>query len=159
MTDPVFRYHASEIAKILHAGQVDKSGEPYIDHPEGVATLVVKNYLDHPDFGILLAAAWLHDVLEDTAMTAAGLLELGVDPAAIEVVELLTHKRGEVLEDYYRAIAAHPLARLVKILDVYHNLSRNHLLTDPATAKRLRDKYAHALTILDPFGTMEIRMH
>jgi hypothetical protein len=49
---------AEQIATEVHAGQVDKAGAPSIDHPRRVA-----GHTDgSPD---AVAAAWLHDVLED----------------------------------------------------------------------------------------------
>jgi hypothetical protein len=48
-----------------HQGQFRKSGEPYITHPLAVASILSQWRLDAQG----LAAALLHDVMEDTAVT------------------------------------------------------------------------------------------
>ncbi|MCL2825314.1 MAG: HD domain-containing protein, partial [Polyangiaceae bacterium] len=57
---------AYEFAKEAHAGQKRKSGDPYFTHPVGVAFLVVGLRLDVAS----IVAALLHDVVEDTSITA-----------------------------------------------------------------------------------------
>ena len=53
---------AYDVAAEAHASQRRKSGEPYIIHPLGVATILSQLQLDE----LTLAAAFLHDVVEDT---------------------------------------------------------------------------------------------
>ncbi|HYD10188.1 MAG TPA: bifunctional (p)ppGpp synthetase/guanosine-3',5'-bis(diphosphate) 3'-pyrophosphohydrolase [Acidimicrobiales bacterium] len=48
-----------------HAGQLRNSGEPYIEHPLAVATIVAELGLDD----VSVAAALLHDAVEDTAVS------------------------------------------------------------------------------------------
>ncbi len=60
---------ACELAERAHEGQRRASGEPYIAHPLAVAELLHDLNLDHET----LAAAILHDVVEDTAVTVAEL--------------------------------------------------------------------------------------
>ncbi len=70
-------YHASARA---HDGQSRKTGEAYIHHPIAVAKIVAEQGLDD----ISIAAALLHDAVEDTGMTLADVeAEFGVDVAAI----------------------------------------------------------------------------
>lgn len=126
---------ARRIATRAHAGQTDKAGRPYIDHPRRVAARV--NDLREQ------AAAWLHDVIEDTTVTAARLLEEGIDDDVVSAVELLTRIGDDA--DYYARIAADPIAREVKLADIADNTDpvRTALL-DPATRDRLASKYDHA---------------
>jgi len=56
---------AYEVALAAHAGQTRKSGEPYINHPMSVATIVARQGLDD----ITVAAALLHDAVEDTPVS------------------------------------------------------------------------------------------
>ncbi|MEL6803383.1 MAG: HD domain-containing protein, partial [Bacteroidota bacterium] len=58
---------AKAIAERAHATQVRKTdGSPYIKHPEAVAAM-----LEEYGFSdVVVAAGWVHDVLEDTEMTA-----------------------------------------------------------------------------------------
>ncbi len=71
---------AYEVAKKAHEGQARKSGEPYIQHPISVAKIVAELGLDD----ITVAAALLHDSVEDTGVSVADLqAEFGEDVAAI----------------------------------------------------------------------------
>src|SRR3954447_19893876 len=54
---------AFNYAAQAHAGQQRRSGEPFILHPLGVARICADLQLDDPT----IAAALLHDVVEDTA--------------------------------------------------------------------------------------------
>ncbi|MGD6832100.1 RelA/SpoT family protein [Sutcliffiella halmapala] len=63
--DIVFLEKAYEFAKNAHAEQYRKSGEPYIIHPIQVAGILVDLDLDPST----IAAGFLHDVVEDTAIT------------------------------------------------------------------------------------------
>jgi GTP pyrophosphokinase len=56
---------AYEVAATAHRGQVRKSGDPYITHPVAVAKIVAELGLDD----VTLAAALLHDAVEDTGVT------------------------------------------------------------------------------------------
>ena len=54
--------HAFEVASGAHAGQVRKSGEPYITHPVAVAEILAELGMDQAT----ITAALLHDTVEDT---------------------------------------------------------------------------------------------
>ncbi|MCP4850186.1 MAG: bifunctional (p)ppGpp synthetase/guanosine-3',5'-bis(diphosphate) 3'-pyrophosphohydrolase [Actinomycetia bacterium] len=56
---------AYQVALAAHAGQTRKSGEPYIHHPLSVATIVARQGLDD----VTVAAALLHDAVEDTSIS------------------------------------------------------------------------------------------
>ena len=57
--------HAYDVADLAHAGKLRRSGEPYICHPTEVAIILAEMQMD-PE---TLAAALLHDVIEDTELT------------------------------------------------------------------------------------------
>jgi guanosine-3',5'-bis(diphosphate) 3'-pyrophosphohydrolase len=61
-------FSALELASIRHSGQTRKGDKktPYINHPISVINVLTRHGEDNPD---LLAAAALHDVIEDTART------------------------------------------------------------------------------------------
>ena len=126
---------ARQIATRAHAGQTDKAGRPYIDHPRRVAARLVDLQEQ--------AAAWLHDVIEDTEVTAEDLRNAGIDDEVIAAVQLLTRDGDE--DGYYAGIAADPLAREVKLADIADNTdpARTALL-DPETRQRLATKYTNA---------------
>ncbi len=126
---------AEQIARRAHRGQFRRDGvTPYIQHPEAVVTRVGNGEVER-------AAAWLHDVIEDTSETAASLLTQGIPSSVVEVVELLTRKEELTEADYLSAIRAHPVARRVKIADMLTNLS------DRPTEKQIV-KYARGLLFL-----------
>ena len=76
---------ALELSLEAHKGQIRKSGEPYIVHPILVAAITAKISNDE----MMVQAALLHDVVEDTEYTIEDLeLEFGYDVA--HMVEGLT---------------------------------------------------------------------
>jgi hypothetical protein len=150
---------AREVAELAHAGQVDKLGKNYIDHP----LRVHRNLLTNQEFQALdrqaqedcEVAALLHDVIEDSGENGSqrfekeDLLTLGFTTRSIELVELLTRVDGVDKDTYYRAINDNKLARLVKWADIADNL--NKYRTDdlePEIFDRLTAKYEHALTMI-----------
>ncbi len=71
---------AFEVARLAHSQQKRKSGEGYINHPLAVAKIVADIGLDEPT----VAAALLHDAVEDTEITIADVeREFGSEVAAI----------------------------------------------------------------------------
>ncbi|GIU89535.1 MAG: hypothetical protein KatS3mg010_0634 [Acidimicrobiia bacterium] len=60
--------HAYEVARDAHRDQVRRSGDPYIAHPLGVAMILADLGLDD----VTLAAALLHDAVEDTSRHPRG---------------------------------------------------------------------------------------
>jgi hypothetical protein len=130
------------ITVVAHSGQRDKGNRPYISHPQRVAAILRNNGLPNA----AIAAGYLHDVIEDTNVSADELLADGIPPVVVETVQLLTRHRGQPTEDYYAVIKSHPLALPVKLADIADNLDETRLeKLDGLTAARLRTKYAHAL--------------
>lgn len=69
---------AYELAEKAHKGQIRKSGEAYINHPVAVAQILAGYELDLAT----LAAALLHDTIEDTEVTLSQLVaRFGVEIA------------------------------------------------------------------------------
>ncbi len=153
---------AATLAKRIHARQVDKIGEPYIEHPHRV----YQNLLNHPELQVALgqdnvvpalAAAWLHDVVEDSEehfgrqVSHEELRAQGFSSATIEIVRLLTRNLEQERsgDAYYEALKQNPAARLVKLADIIDNLQpwRADQL-DEERRNKLQAKYAHALEIL-----------
>ena len=140
---------AEELARKYHAGQRDKAGEPYFEHPRAVA-----GQLDDLEQKI---AAWLHDLCEDTPVTPEQLLEEGFTPRIVQAVRVLTRPKGMDYWDYIRRIRANPIARAVKIADLTHNmdLSRLPRVTDQDRARA--EKYRTALAYLNMEGDLPER--
>ena len=107
---------AEDLARRYHAGQMDRLGAPYIDHPRAVAGLLA----GAPP--ACQAAAWLHDVLEHTDAAAADLLAAGLPAEVVRLVEVLTRRPGEDYLAFIERVCADPAAVRVKIADALHNL-------------------------------------
>lgn len=124
------------IATQAHQGQFRSDGvTPYIEHPKAVAESFPETQIG------LRAVAWLHDVLEDTSLTAQALLDSGVSPWVVKAVEALTRGQDELYEEYLYRVKSNHMSRKVKIQDILHNLS------DSPSKNQVR-KYAFALKYL-----------
>lgn len=131
---------AEAIARVLHRGQADKSGDDYIEHPRRVASR-----FDPFNEPVEHAAAWLHDTIEDCEILPEDLRDAGIPAQVVSAVILLTRMPGVPLESYYRSIRHDEVALRVKLADIDDNTdpSRTAKL-DPATRERLATKYANA---------------
>src|SRR5580700_7043569 len=76
---------AFDVAERAHEGQLRKSGESYISHPLAVATILAGLSLDDTT----IAAALLHDAVEDTGVTIAD-LEADFGSAVASIVDGVT---------------------------------------------------------------------
>ncbi|MFK3798503.1 GTP pyrophosphokinase [Pseudomonas sp. NPDC088444] len=131
---------AIALACKAHAGQVDKSGKPYILHP-----LRLMLRFDDEDAQI---ASVLHDVVEDSDVTLEALREAGISERVIEAIDCLTKRPGEVYEDFIARILSNPLARRVKIADIRDNLDLTRLPTVTEKDLQRAAKYHRALSSL-----------
>ena len=118
---------AYEFAAEAHKGQFRKTGEPYIIHPIAVARIVAEEL----DLGTNpVIAAFLHDVVEDTAYTMEDIRERFGDDVAF-LVGVVTKKKKAQYEhskqvDNFRQILASVQfdirAILIKLADRLHNM-------------------------------------
>ncbi|HEY7106889.1 MAG TPA: bifunctional (p)ppGpp synthetase/guanosine-3',5'-bis(diphosphate) 3'-pyrophosphohydrolase [Acidimicrobiia bacterium] len=127
-TDTALIEHAFDIAKLAHSEQVRRSGEPYITHPLGVALILADLGLDD----VTIAAALLHDAVEDTSVTVEQIeAELGADVAAI--VDGVTkldrlqfdskeEQQAATLRKMLVAMAKDIRVLLIKLADRLHNM-------------------------------------
>ncbi len=76
---------AYAIADVAHAGVFRKSGEPYIEHPLAVARTLAELAIDAQG----IAAALLHDTVEDTDVTLE-LIETRFGPVIANIVDGVT---------------------------------------------------------------------
>ncbi len=130
---------------------MDKAGNGYLAHPLRVASRVV-------DAGEeAVAAALLHDVLEDSELTLEDLAGAGLPPTVVGAVDRLTRRPGESHSAAVRRAAADPVAALVKRADIADNSDPTRLALLPEELRtRLSAKYAWALAVLeDPEGTVD----
>lgn len=110
---------AIALATEQHAGQVDKAGQAYIQHP-----LKVMAKLQDEDARIV---AVLHDILEDTSTTAVQLRQLGFAKHLIVAIEALTKSEGEHRFQAMQRTARNALACQVKLADLSDNMDLSRL--------------------------------
>jgi RelA/SpoT family (p)ppGpp synthetase len=119
---------AFDFAYQLHEGQYRASGEPYIVHPVAVADLL----RDIGASASVIAAGFLHDVVEDTEVTPEELEQhFGAEVRAlVEGVTKLggihftnkTEAQAENLRRMFLAMASDIRVVLVKLADRLHNM-------------------------------------
>jgi (p)ppGpp synthase/HD superfamily hydrolase len=135
---------ADALAASAHAGQVDKAGRPYINHPRAVAALV----LHLGDNAVM--AALLHDIVEDTDVTLDDLRDLGYPGEVVRAVDSVTKRDDETYMDLIRRAAADPLGRLIKLADNTNNSDPVRLaLLDDEQRAWFTQKYAKARKVLE----------
>lgn len=118
--------HARHFADIAHADQIRKyTGEAYVTHTRAVASLVAA-VTRSP---IAVAAAHLHDTVEDTATTHQD-LERNFGVGVANLVFWLTdppgragNRRQRKAEDRDRLSRAPALAQTIKLADLIDNTS------------------------------------
>jgi (p)ppGpp synthase/HD superfamily hydrolase len=143
---------ARAVAASTHAGQTDKAGHPYIAHPARVAARL-SSY--GPHFRVV---AWLHDVLEDSEITAVDLADMGFPPEVVEGVVSVTRLDGESHRDAVTRAAGNPYGLVVKAADVADNSDAARLAELPEeTRARLVAKYRQAREILEASGAPTFR--
>ncbi len=125
---------ALELAERAHRAQTRASGEPYVAHATAVADILAGLRMDHET----LAAAILHDVVEDTAITLDD-IEQACGPAVSHLVDGLTKMKvigeyqaveqgkkeqvkAESLRKLLLAMAEDVRVVLIKLADRLHNM-------------------------------------
>ncbi len=135
-------YQAYLIGAEAHEGQRRLSGEPYIYHPLAVASILADLRLDHKT----IAAAILHDVIEDTDIDHDQLEKLfGKEiTALVEGVSKLTHiefeSKAQAQAENFRkmmlAMVQDIRVILIKLADRLHNM-RTLGVMRPAKKRRI----------------------
>jgi (p)ppGpp synthase/HD superfamily hydrolase len=103
------------IALRAHTGVKDKAGHAYILHP---LRIMAKMKTD-----LEMSAALLHDVIEDSDITANDLLNEGIPDAVVEAVLCLSKRENENYLDFVARAKQNPIARKVKIADIEDNIN------------------------------------
>ena len=121
-------HRAFDEAERAHRGQVRRSGEPFVNHPLGVALICAQLHLDAQT----IASALLHDVIEDTETDVEDLRAAFGDEIAqlVEGVTKLTRisfqSREQAEAENYRkmivAMAQDVRVILIKLADRLHNM-------------------------------------
>ncbi|NJM60110.1 MAG: bifunctional (p)ppGpp synthetase/guanosine-3',5'-bis(diphosphate) 3'-pyrophosphohydrolase [Oscillatoriales cyanobacterium RU_3_3] len=127
-TDNDLICRAFEFARDLHEGQYRKSGEPYICHPVAVAGIL--RYMGGNS--AMIAAGFLHDIVEDTDVTPEE-LEQRFGPEVRQLVEGVTklskfnfssktERQAENFRRMFLAMAKDIRVIVVKLADRLHNM-------------------------------------
>lgn len=119
-----------------HAGQRDKVGEAYFQHPMHVAMRCAT-----PEEKMV---ALLHDTIEDCGVTPDELLAEGFPQDIVDGVLSVTKREGESYEDFVARAGLNPLGRMVKLHDLEDNLNALRLDSFDARMAERYNKYLKA---------------
>jgi len=96
-------------------GVFDKGGRPYVLH-----CMQVMLWLDGDDEELQCIGLG-HDLLEDTSVTEASLVELGFTRRIIDGIKCMSKVPGESYEEYKAKVKSNPDSIRVKLKDLRHN--------------------------------------
>jgi GTP pyrophosphokinase len=161
--DPGLVIRAYDMAAEAHEGQLRNSGEAYISHPLAVATILAGLGLDD----ITIAAALLHDAVEDTKLTLAD-LDTGFGPIVAAIVDGVTKldrvrfdskaaQQAATMRKMLVAMAKDPRVLLIKLADRLHNMRTIAAMPEvkqKRTAKETLEIYA---PLAHRFGIQDIK--
>lgn len=85
---------ALDLCMTVHAGQYDKAGYKYHQHPIRVLGYLLQNFPDS-DYETMIAAL-LHDAIEDTSLTIEQMRLLGIPTKSIKIIEKLSKPEKEL---------------------------------------------------------------
>lgn len=106
---------AIKLASDKHSHMFDKGGNPYILH-----CIWVMQKVRHLGIEYMIVAV-LHDILEDTDITAEDLIQMGISPILVQVIQMLTKDDEVDYQEYIENISINKIARRVKMRDLEHN--------------------------------------
>lgn len=125
---------ARVVAFELHKNQFRIGGAPYITHLAGVVSILKNIGIDDKK---ILAAAWLHDVIEDCGVTKY-FLEREFNSEVTRIVVALT--RDVDRKAYNERISNSDFAvKIIKLADVVHNCSDIFRCPVKMVKNKLRD--------------------
>ena len=164
--DPVARQgiaEASVFAIHAHAGQTRRNGEPFVTHPLAVAGIVATWRMDAAS----VITALLHDVLEDTAVSAATLEDRFGKTVTTMVLALTKPKPdpglqsriqnpSSTMEQLLVASAREPRVLQIKLADRLHNMRTLHYLDATRQHRIARETFAHYVPLAQRIGMHEI---
>lgn len=136
---------AARFAEAAHRGQHRKwghSADPYIWHPMRVAGLVS---MDSRATEEMVAAAWLHDVVEDTGLKLLDMKEAGFPTGVLSIVAWMTNQKTKEIRSVRKAAMAEKFrtapweAQLVKLADRLDNVLE--MRNDPKTPAGFMELY------------------
>ena len=155
---------AYDYAAFAHSGQTSRTGEPYVTHPLAVADILADMHMDHQS----LAAAMLHDVIEDTGVEKTTLEEKFGDTVAelVDGVSKLTQfdfgsqaeKQAENFQKMALAMARDLRVILVKLADRLHNMRTLDVLGNEKRRRIARETLEIYAPIANRLGMNDVRV-
>lgn len=134
---------AFAVAERAHQGQKRKSGDPYITHPVAVATILAELGMT----GTTLAAALLHDTVEDTDYTL-DMLRADFGPEVANLVDGVTKldkvqfgeaAQSETVRKMVVAMAKDIRVLVIKLADRLHNARTWRFVSAESSARKARE--------------------
>lgn len=145
---------AYDVANEMHAGQIRKSGEPYLVHPVCVAEILAELGMDEET----IAAGLLHDVIEDTSYSKEDMIrEFGEEVAALVdgvtklgalKFESKEERQAENLRKMFLAMSKDIRVLIIKLSDRLHNLRTINYMTH----EKIVEKCQETLDIYAPLA-------
>lgn len=127
--------HAFYFAKSAHTGQKRASGEEYFTHPVAVAKILIDLGMDYNT----VAAAFLHDVVEDTPVSESDIkaefgdeiLELVAGVTKLDKIEFKSHEeeQAENFKKIFVSMAKDIRVIIIKLADRLHNMRSLNFLS------------------------------
>ena len=156
-------HRAYDLAHRLHLGQFRKSGEPFISHPLTVAQILAEYGMDADT----LAAALLHDTVEDTDLTieevaaefgdeVAGLID-GVTKLDRLDFQSSEEHQAATIRKMVVAMAADVRVLLIKLADRLHNVRTLDALSVETQERKARETIEVYAPLAHRLGVQEIR--
>ena len=132
---------AIEIAREAHAGQVDKAGKDYINHP--LRVMAMGKDENEKIVGVL------HDVVEDSDWTFEMLEAEGFSSEVIDALRCVTKlSEDEDYDHFLNRIKGNRLAMKVKLCDLVDNLDTSRIENPTDTDLKRSKKYARAYAFI-----------
>jgi len=159
--------YALDFAINAHAGQIDKGGKPYWIHVRrvglraGIFALNNPSLISVKESTMLIIAGYLHDTVEDTAITLNQIRhEFGEEIASIvlSVTRLdpkyedrlgFEVKCKETYREFVERSAKHPLGKYLKLADLEDNMSPERHAALPQAEKGIMRRYVKAKNYLE----------
>ncbi len=154
---------AYDFAKKAHENQKRASGEEYFTHPCAVAKILVDLGLD----AATVAAAFLHDVIEDTPVSEGDIkkefgeevLELVLGVTKLEKIEF-TSKEEEQAENFRKifvAMAKDIRVIIIKLADRLHNMRSLNYLSEERQQRMARETLEIFAPLAGRLGISQIK--
>lgn len=154
---------AHEVAEIAHQGQKRKTGDPYISHPVMVALTLAEYGLDQQT----VAAAFLHDTVEDTSLTLRD-LEAEFGPEIASLVDGVTkldrvrysnpeQAQAATIRKMVVAMAQDVRVLIIKLFDRLHNLRTVSALREEKQRRVARETLDVYAPLAHRLGVQEIK--